>query len=312
MRLYLLGDLPESEGTSLEHEYFTDDEEFEQMWEVEDKLVEGYVRGRLSSEVLKGFERHYLASPVHRRRVAVVRNLIENADRSKAKETATTPRVTLQAWLLEKLGVSPETRRFALAAAMLLLVVGSLWLFIDRGRWRNEMAQLESESAMRRSREQALADQVAAARGESEKLQAELQRLSAERDAAEQQLARAANAGQSSRPAIFSSILSPVLVRGGGNPQILTIPFRTDVVRLQMKVDPDDRRHYQVNVRTEGRQVWKQQTVKPHIQGATAIITVRIPADKLALGDYILTLSAVNPTGKPEEVNGYFFSVIRQ
>ena len=107
-------------------------------------------------------------------------------------------------------------------------------------------------------------------------------------------------------------MLSPVLVRGGGNPQVLTIPFRTDVVRLQMKVDLEDARRFQVSVRTEGRQVWKQQSIKPHIFGASAVITVQIPADKLALGDYILTLSAVNPTGKPEEVNGYFFSVIRQ
>jgi len=312
MLLYLLGDLPESEGTSLEDEYFTDDEKFEQMWEVENKLVEGYVRGGLSSEVRRGFERHYMASPLHRRRVAVVRNLIEKADRSSAKATLTTPRVTVQAWLLDKLGIAPETRRFVLAAAMLLLAVGSVWLFIDRGRWRNEIAQLEAESAMRRSREQALADQIAAARGESDKLAAELERLRAERDAVEQQLARAGNAGQAPRPAIFSSVLSPVLVRGGGNPQILTIPFRTDVVRLQMRVDPDDRRRYQVSIRTEGRQVWKQHSIKPHTNGANAVITVQIPADTLALGDYILTLSAVNPSGKPEEVNGYFFSVIRQ
>ena len=312
MLLYLLGDLPEPEGKSLEHDYFTDDEKFEQMWEVENKLVEGYVRGGLSSEVRRGFERHYMASPVHRRRVAVVRNLIEEADRSRAKETLTTPRPTLQAWLLDKLGIAPETRRFVLAAAMLLLAVGSVWLFIDRGRWRNEIAQLEAESEMRRSREQALADQIAVARGESDKLAAELERLRAERDAVEQQLARAGNAAQTPRPAIFSSVLSPVLVRGGGNPQILTIPFRTDVVRLHMKVDPDDRRGYQVIVRTEGRQVWKQQTIKPRIYATNAVVTVHIPADKLALGDYILTISAINPTGKPEEVNGYFFSVIRQ
>ncbi len=310
MRCYLLGDLPESEAISLEQKFFADDETFEQMWETENNLVDGYVRGRLSPEDRERFERHYLASPVHRQRVAVARNLIEKADPSIAPAAAVTePKVSLRERLSAMFGLSPATWRFALTAATLLLAAVSLWLFLDRARLHDELAQLKAENEASRGREQAMTDQIAAAQGEREELASELERLRAERDALTQPTEQP---GQTSRSRIFSFLLSPMLIRSGGDPQTLTIPPGTDVVRLQIKAERDDTRRFQVSVRTvEGRQVWEQQRIKPQIDDArSVVINVRIPVGKLAMGDYILTLSATGTTGETEEVNRYFFRVI--
>ena len=46
MTRYLLGDLPEIEQTAVEQEYFADPEKFEEVWAVENDLVDRYVRGR--------------------------------------------------------------------------------------------------------------------------------------------------------------------------------------------------------------------------------------------------------------------------
>ncbi|MBA3711671.1 MAG: hypothetical protein H0W76_04375 [Pyrinomonadaceae bacterium] len=313
MHRYLLGDLPESETTRLEAEFLTDDERFEQMWEIENRLVDSYVRGRLSSEDRESLERHYLASPVHRRRVALARNLIERADGSSAKAIATEPKYSWWTRLSEKLEISLAPWQFALTAAMLLLAASSLWFFIDRTRLHHELARLKAESEARQSREQAMADLIAAARGQSEKLIIELERLRAEGNAIAQQPTPPAPA-QAPRPSSFSFLLSPMLMRSGGDPQTLTIPLKTDLVRLRMKVEGEDARRFRVSVRTvEGRQIWNRQTVKPRIDGANgAVITVHIPAGKLILGDYILTLSSVKSTGDPEEVNRYFFRVIKR
>ncbi|HWP42521.1 MAG TPA: hypothetical protein VNO14_04750, partial [Blastocatellia bacterium] len=117
---------------------------------------------------------------------------------------------------------------------------------------------------------------------------------------------------QDARPSVLAFALSPVLVRGG-EAQTLKIPPGTDLVRLRLGVEQQDARRFQVSIRTDtGRQVWRQESIKPHRGGAGAAITINIPASRLALGDYILTLSAVNETGEPEEVNRYFFRVIRQ
>lgn len=314
MRRYLLGDLPDAEITALEEQLFADDEKFEQACETENKLIEGYVRGRLPSEDQERFERHYLASPVHRRRVGIARNLIEQADELKAETIAPEPQVPWPVRLSEKLSFSHATWRFAAltAAAMLLLATsGLLWLFLDRMRLRDELAQLKAESEAGPSREQALADQIAAARGESEILATELKRLGAERNSSAPQLTPPA---QAPRPSTFSFLLSPLLVRGGGDPQTLTIPPKTDVVSLRMKAEAKDARRFQASVRTiEGRQIWQQRTIKPRIDGAgNAAVAVHIPAGKLIPGDYILTLSSVNLAGALEEVNRYFFRVSRR
>jgi hypothetical protein len=42
------------------------------------------------------------------------------------------------------------------------------------------------------------------------------------------------------------------------------------------------------------------------------MITVTVPAHKLPVNDYFLTLSATTPTGETEEINTYPFGVLRK
>src|SRR5215813_2832325 len=80
MTRYLLGDLPETEQTAVEQEYFADPEKLEEVWAAENDLVDRYVRGRLSRAERELFERNYLQSPKHRERVATGKKLLEAAD----------------------------------------------------------------------------------------------------------------------------------------------------------------------------------------------------------------------------------------
>ena len=303
MRRYLLGDLPESEANELELQIFRDDEKFEEIWEIENQLVDGYVRGRLSAADHERFERHYQASPVHRQRVAVARNLVEEADGSRAVVIPISPKVARRPWLS---GFSLLSWQSAVAAAVLLFVIGSIWLLLDRSRLRHEHEQLRAESQSLQNRENTLSQQLDSARAESQRLESEIERLRLERNGNAQPPVQP---DRTQRPAIYSLLLAPMLMRSGDNAQTATIPPQTDLIRLQMKVDQENsRRRFQLNVRTvEGRQVWEQQIKRPG-----SIISAQIPAGKLLTGDYILTLSATNPTGQPEEINRYFFRVIKQ
>lgn len=305
MRLYLLGGLKDVESASLEEEFFADDEKFEQMWEVENRLVDGYVRGRLSAEDREKFERHYLASPVHTQRVAFARNLVEKADSSRAVARATEPKESWISRLAEMMGLAPASWRLALSAAMLLLVAASIWLFVDRARLNDEAAQLRAESEALQSREQSLSDQLAAERGQSERLTKDIEEIRKERNDLEARIA-----SQPERRSILSFVLSPLNVRSGSDPQTLTISGRTDLVRLRMRLPRDDARRFQMDVRTvEGQQVWSQQVNRP--RASNTFLTIQIPANRLAMGDYILTLSAVNDKGESAEVSRSFFRVIK-
>ena len=49
MRRHLFGELPEPEANALEAELFADDEQFERAREIENRLVDDYVRGALAA-----------------------------------------------------------------------------------------------------------------------------------------------------------------------------------------------------------------------------------------------------------------------
>jgi hypothetical protein len=310
---YLLGDLPETEQTAIEREFFADPEMFEGIWAAENDLVDSYVRGRLSRGERELFERNYLKSPKHRQRVLMAGKLLEAADHS-VSEDSSAPQiiesVPYRRWwrgrVTEALN-SPRILRTGLAtAAMLLLFGGGVWLLLERVRLIHELGRTGDQLSEQQRRERAIADQLAAEREQSSQLKSELDRLL---ETLDQRPPR--QPGQSRRPSILSFFLSPMLApRSGGGPhQQITISRETDLVRLQMKIEGGDSRRFQAAIRSvEGMRVVEHRSLVPR----SGEITIDIPAHKLPLGDYILTLSARAPTGETEEINRYFFRVIRK
>jgi len=113
-----------------------------------------------------------------------------------------------------------------------------------------------------------------------------------------------------SPPSIISFLLRSILSPRGASAdrQQITIQRGTDLVRLQMVIANGDSRRFQASIRAVGgSQVWSRRSLKPR----SGAITVNVPADKLPMNDYILTLSATNPTGETEEINRYTFRVLR-
>jgi hypothetical protein len=306
MHRYLLGDLPEAEAEALEQQVFTEDETFEQLWQIENGLVDGYVRGRLSPVDREKFERHYLISPVHRQRVRVSQELLKKADSSLAEAEVDEPEISWRTKLLGKSDSSGSWWRFAAAATILLLIACSLWLSLDRLRLRREVERLAVESEGRRGREQELAEQISAAHNQNEEMRAELDRLHGEQNGGAQTAPRPIRG-------LLSFILSPRLIRGGNDPQSLAIPRTKGVVRLLMRVEQGDSRIFQAAVReVGGRQIWMRSTLKPRPESTDYAVTAEIPTEILITGDYILKLSVLDSAGEPEEVNSYFFRIIKQ
>ena len=182
--------------------------------------------------------------------------------------------------------------------------MSSLWLFLDRSHLRRSQEQLRVENQSLQNREQVLSQKLATAQQESQRLESEIVKLRAEQDV---------DAARPQRPTIFSLLLSPMLVRSGSAPQTLTPPPQTDLIRLRMAVDRDKAGRFQVSISTvEGARVWENQITPRDGQTTNPIISADIPVSNLPVGDYILTLSEINSTDEPQELNRYFFRVIRQ
>src|SRR5690242_17692611 len=86
---YLLGELSESEQTAFEQELLADREKFDQVWAAEGALVDNYARGEASRADRERFERGYLASPLHRERVAIAELFLKDIDGQNPDARAT-------------------------------------------------------------------------------------------------------------------------------------------------------------------------------------------------------------------------------
>ena len=82
IRRYLLGELAETDQAALEQELLLDRGKFDRVWAVENELVDSYVRGEMSRADRERFEGHYLASPLHRGRVAIAESFLTNIDQA--------------------------------------------------------------------------------------------------------------------------------------------------------------------------------------------------------------------------------------
>jgi len=82
IRRYLLGELTEADQAALERELPMDRGKFDQVWAVENELIDSYVRGELSRADRKRFESHDLASPLHRERVEIAASFLADIDQA--------------------------------------------------------------------------------------------------------------------------------------------------------------------------------------------------------------------------------------
>jgi hypothetical protein len=300
---YLLGELPQTEQTALENLLFTSDEAFERMWESENRLVDDYVRGRLTSSSRTHFEEHYLASPLHRRRVTTARDLLASADQSPHESEKRPLLDRLRAW-----SEVPYGWRLTMAAALLMLCAGATWLLIEQSRLRTQVATIQKENATHEGREQELARRVAEQQTERGRLEAELGNLRNQQPQPPGQKTPVPPPVPPPSLTVFSFTLSPVSMRGTAG-QTIELGSEADQVQLRMAVPLGDLKSFAVAIHTAERQpVWSQRQIKPR----AGQVIVNVPADRLPFNDYILTLSGVDIAGHTLEINRYSFRVVRE
>ena len=313
MTRYLLGELSESERSALEEKYFTDPQVFDQILKTESGLVDGYVRGQLSNEARERFEQSYMAHPARSERVRFAAALATRLDHIEAPVTSREQQTLPLSWwqrLVASLRGQRPTLRFSLALATLLVMLGSVWIFIEsRRRQQRESGQTQasSETQQRREREpaQPSADEVRRAK-----------ELAAEQGRAErspQQIPQPPpTPNRSSVPPFVSLALTVGGVRGSdiGRTPTLVIPPGTTQARLQLLLKDDVYPGYRASLQAiGGAEIFSETNVKPRRAKTGAIFVFTVPARQLAAGDYVLTLRGINPNGEVDDLSKSLFRV---
>lgn len=288
-RRYLLGDTSEDDCSAIEREYFGDDAAMNQIAAAEEDLVEDYLAGRLAPDERRRFDRHYLMSPQHRRRVDVIRRLSAMADRPSSRWAA-------QWW--------------GLAAAALLVLAAGGYLLADNLRLRHLMTESRATRAALEAREQQLQADLNQQRAADADMAKELARLQQSLTRLE---ARAPGDQQGRTPVIASFLLLPAL-RGPGDVSTASLPSETSDVRLQLKLESDDYPRYSVALKdpATNRILWRSAQLKPKAVGESKLVSITVPATLLKPQHYSLELTGVRTQSGVDFVASYAFKVMRE
>lgn len=313
---FLLGDLPEDERARVEDSFLGDGELFEQLLDAENDLVDDYVADRLGAGERERFERNYLPLPEHREKVAAAKFLRRQreaktnlVDVSAGTSFLQSIKAFFGAWHL-----APT----AVAFALLLLLVGSVWLAL-RPRPNVEVARNvepsqtpqvvqpttppkaggeENSNAQPNANEQAATTAAATP-------QHNINSASPRPSATPQP--KPSPAAEREGPVVSLALIAG-LVRGGGAANRLILPKDAARVRLTFELPAKGYKDASARIETvSGARVWQG-----NLKQSGGRVELSLPAKLFADEDYLLIVSGANAAGAREDFAQFYFNAERK
>ena len=312
---YLLGLLPDDDVERLDEASIVDDEIAARLRIVENDLVDAYVRGTLSGELLERFESRYLASPRRRHKTKFAEKFLRAVDRTAPADSdrdGSAPRGPASGESRDASANAGASRsqsasrvkmvlNLLAVAAVMLIACGTLLLQTFRLRDGLDLAHKESVALDRRAHE--LEQALDAERAANALVTRELERVKE---------SVAAIASQSVQKAAAALILMPQTRSIGAIPA-LAIPPAAERVAFELRLESNDFAKYDVALKDPGtnRVVWQSGPLSATSSGGTTAVSVTVPVRFLRPQHYSFALTGVGTSGR-SVVGSYTFEVARR
>jgi hypothetical protein len=288
---YLLGLLPEHETERIEELRIVDDEVAWRLRAVEDDLVDRYIRGTLSGEILERFESYYLASARRREKVRFAVSLFHAADAAAGTAAGA------------KTGSGRASAAGASASGASASSHGSSQdaLSARRSRWYDRLVPRQS-SGWALAAAAALLLPIAGAILFENLLRHELQ---------ETQPGHSGPSNpDSSGGATVALVLSPQ-TRAAGPLVAIEVPSGTERVSVELRLDPNDfsRYHAELKDLATDRIVWTSGVLTAGLAGGSPAVSFFVPASVFEARNYAFELTGRDPAGRAEVIGSYVFRV---
>jgi hypothetical protein len=288
MRRYLLGTAPPGERAEVEHAYLSDRDQFEELNEAENDLIDAYVRGRLSAADRKEFEKHYLSSQQRRERVQFAAAFAEVSRELKQSEAAAEPSF----WNRLRSSFGEPLLRWqwslaAMAVAAVLVIAGSQ---VSKER-RLQLAELHKPATQTAGETQMSTPANSEAPKTGESSGREIAQLN--RHALDE----------------FTIQLSAGISRSAGSKlNTFAIPKAPWIV-FRLILDEDEHATYAAVLETaEGKQIKTFGGLKSQVVGGNDSVVLRVPSNLVKAGDYVIMLRTAGTTAEGgEDIDTYSF-----
>ncbi|MBO0861951.1 MAG: hypothetical protein J2P21_26360 [Chloracidobacterium sp.] len=311
IRRYLLGELEEEEQTALERELLIDRDKFDQAWAFENELVDSYARGEMSSADRERFEGAYLASPLHRERVAIAKSFLTSIDHAPGETVEASEKEPVVSWRRLFPLRLPLPVYGVILVISLLFTITMIWSHNERiqltGRIANLQNVAQNERAIWKQRERELASR-------NQEFEKEIADVSRRNEQLKLELEQSRRRRPAVAPTVLSFLLTPAQVRGESAQPQSTFPLLAGNARFLMELNDTIHTNYQAIIQTiGGREILRRRTGKvtfgPGLKMPRAFTTLPVKAGELTKGDYILILFGQTADGKSEEIDRYFFRI---
>jgi cell division protein FtsB len=309
---YFLGELNETAQARLEERFFRDAELSELLTEVEDDLIDRYVREDLSAHERQRFEQHFLVSERRRDKVKFASALLQ-AEKAASASQINPGEKPFSKWKprLSFLYAPRPALAYSFAVIAALFLLGGVWLLSEVRDLRNVVAQLETERESRAQQEKQLREQMTEQEQRSNELTAQNEKLEQEMALLKEQADRANNETPA-QPSLLAFILSPSS-RSSDAPKTLTLPSAVQIVRLQLSINAgDDYPNYQVKLQTaNGTPIRSWNRLRSTPTGGGRLISVNVPANLLRAGQYELQLSGLAAPNQLDALGYYYVNLLK-
>jgi hypothetical protein len=296
---FLLGSLEGAEVDRFDELSISDDEFAARLRTVEDDLVDDYVNGRLSGEILARFESHYLESPSRRQKVAFARTLRAHLNRV-SPHSVPAPRIAAR---------RGNVFRALAIAASLLLIAGSV-LLVEVVRLRRQMSDSRTAQATLEERQRELQRQLAEQQSVNAGSTSELAQLRESIARLEERAAGDRSGSALPRELNIATIVLTPPTRGIGQIPVVTPPSR-GYVAVQLQLESNDFSTYRAGLKdlTTNRVVWTSSPLKARSADGTQVVSIGLRADLLKPQRYSLELSGLDARGVGTPLGSYIFRV---
>lgn len=297
---YLLGELPPAWQVQFEERFFSDQECFEQLKLVEDRLVDDYVSHALSAEQRQRFESHYLNSDRRREKLKFAQTLKQALTELKS---TTEKQSGSSFWQSLKIAWQMPLVRYSGAGLAILLLAISGWLIKSALQGQN---QQQSEE-----------DRTASAKASQPPRQGTTPEFTP-------QTAPTLPSSPSPRlpdtasqaTAILALVLTPGTLRDdhATAARTLAVSPQTKLIHLKLTLkDTASFSAYRVTIETaSGQKVLTQSGLHSVKTGTGNFIVLEIPARTLPANDYLITVSGRQSSNPYEEVDDYQFRIVKR
>ncbi|MBO0721021.1 MAG: zf-HC2 domain-containing protein [Blastocatellia bacterium] len=295
---YLLGELSEVDQFALEERYIADSEFYTLLCEVEDDLIDDYVRGALTPDERQRFEGHYLPSESNLRRVRFAQVFLPVMDKAAQALEKSRPVGGRSFWkrVSSSMPGMRGTIGFLAALVSLSIAGGGIWAI------------------------RLMHEEIAAARLESSRRENELfQMMDIEKRHNDQLAAEVEQLREQIRPSaapVLSGVSKLVMVAETLRDEkalttpCLIIPTQTERVQLIYKMEDSGYPSYRAQLfSSSGDEIWSSESIHPRLDHSVATFTITLPANKFYDDFYTLAVSGVSKTGNVDPLGKPSFQV---